>query len=78
VDHLIRRSLENIAYYLGVTEEWRDEYGVDDDRVVFLCNVLNMHLGSVDYVMKISLILNLWRCWGLKNSSLAQKSFRVT
>jgi len=32
--------LEDIAHYLEITEEWCDEYGVEDDRVIFMCMFL--------------------------------------
>ena len=32
--------LEDIAHYLEKTEEWCDAYGIDDDRVSFMCMFL--------------------------------------
>ena len=32
--------LEDIAHYLEKTEEWCDTYGIDDDRVSFMCMFL--------------------------------------
>jgi hypothetical protein len=32
--------LEDIAYYLEKTETWCDNYGIDDERVVFMCMFL--------------------------------------
>lgn len=36
----LEHRIEDIDYYLQKTAEWCDEYGIDDDRVVFMCNFL--------------------------------------
>lgn len=36
----LEHRLEDIEYYLQKTAEWCDEYGIDDDRLVFLCSFL--------------------------------------
>lgn len=36
----LEHRLEDIDYYLQRTTEWCDEYGIDDDRLVFLCSFL--------------------------------------
>lgn len=33
----LEHRLEDIEYYLHRAEEWCDEYGVEDDRVIFMC-----------------------------------------
>lgn len=36
----LEHRLEDIDYYLKRTSDWCDEYGIDDDRLVFLCSFL--------------------------------------
>jgi hypothetical protein len=36
----LEHRLEDIDYYLAKTVDWCDEYGIDDDRVVFMCSFL--------------------------------------
>jgi hypothetical protein len=32
--------MEDIGYYLERTDEWCDQYGVDDSKTYFMCNFL--------------------------------------
>ncbi len=36
----LEHRLEDIDYYLEQTAHWCDEYGIEDDRVVFMCSFL--------------------------------------
>lgn len=36
----LEHRLEDIDYYLKRTTDWCEEYGIDDDRLVFLCSFL--------------------------------------
>lgn len=36
----LEHRLDDIDYYLNRTIEWCDEYGIEDDRVVFMCSFL--------------------------------------
>jgi hypothetical protein len=36
----LEHRIEDIDYYLDRTAEWCDEYGIDDNRVIFMCSFL--------------------------------------
>lgn len=36
----LEHRLEDIDYYLERTAEWCNDYGVDDARVIFMCNFI--------------------------------------
>lgn len=36
----LEHRLEDIDYYLEQTAHWCDEYGIEDDRTVFMCSFL--------------------------------------
>ncbi len=36
----LEHRVEDIGYYLERTAQWCDEYGIDDSKVLFMCNFI--------------------------------------
>ena len=36
----LEHRIEDISYYLNKTDEWCEEYGIDNSKVIFMCGFL--------------------------------------